>query len=165
MAAASRTTYLGAAIFAVAAVAATLVILPSMSVDLGRENAPATKILPLTMMGSAAGISAALAFWALDRLGWRLRRSAFLMRTTVLGSSTVVASHFLFGAVIALLWSFESAVTSGVILNGDIVLVALAAGAWSFYFLPVTLPLGIAAAVFVEWLEGRSGTDTSKTSE
>ncbi len=159
---ASRSAYLGAAIFAAAAAAAMFVVLPSISVDLGRVDAPVTKILPLTMMGSAAGIAAALSFWTFDRLDLRLRRANFLLHSTALVASVVIFAHVLLGPLIAVLWSIEIAVTPGVILNGDEVVVALVAGIRSFYFLPVTLPIGIAAAVLAFWLEQRRPSQQGK---
>jgi len=111
----------------------------------------------IAMTGTAAGISAGLSFGVLNWLGWRLSRGPLLARAALLGCTTVLGSHLLVGLVYALLLLPESFAQPHrkfdfiSYIFSTWVLVSFFSALWMF----VTLPLGVAVAMLVEWLERR----------
>lgn len=165
MTAATRTTYLGAAIFAgAAALAGMLAILVWFPPRPDRELGVWLWLIVRT--GIAAGVSAALSFALLNWMGWRLRRGPLPVRAALLGAATVAGSHLLIGVASALLilaeamvmphWSFD--------FVRDIMMVSFFVSLYSAFWLLITLPVGIAAAGLVEWLEQRRSTKSPSPS-
>jgi len=155
MTAASRYTYLGAAIFAGAAVVASLVVLlpffpPHLDYPLGAT------VQKLASMSIAAGISAALSFALLNGLGWQPRRNSLMLRATLLGTLVVAGAHLLIGVMIALMALIAAAISPQFEFSRDVVTVSIVTAVFGVYYgLYITVPLGVAAAILFEWLEQR----------
>mgnify|MGYP003571189166 CR=1 FL=1 len=156
MKAASRNAFLGAAIFAGAAVAAALAAMLIHGVPHPDRSLSETLAIQLNF-SLAASIAAALSYFMVWRFGWRLRCEPLLGRALIVGCSTVMIGHLLIGLVYGFLLLVESFVlpdpplwTRG--LNFLVLGMGIFVAAYGWY---LTLPLGIAAAALAEWLERR----------
>lgn len=157
MVAASRMTYLGAAIFAGAAAVAALAAMlihgaPHPDFSLSET------IWIRSIWSLAAGISAALSFAAVRRFDWRSRCEPLLGRALVVGCSTVAVAHLLIGVIYSAMLLLvrvtlpDTSFWSGGNFLYGIVGMSVFSAVYGWY---VTLPLGIAAAALVELLERR----------
>lgn len=167
MKAASRSACLGAAIFAAAAIVATLVAMLIHGVPHPDRSLSETLAIRLNF-SLAAGIAAALSYLVVWRFGWRLRCEPLWGRAFVVGCSTVVIGHLLIGVVYGSLLLIVNVVlpdppfwARG--LNFYVLGMGILVVAYGWY---LTLPLGIAAAALVEWLERRrESTAEAKAAE
>ena len=156
-AAASRITYQGAAIFAGAAVVATLAAMLVHSVP-HPDYSLSEAIWIRSTWSLAAGISAALAFLLIRRFDWRLRCEPLLGRALVVGCSTVAVAHLLIGVVFSSILLLarpifpETPFWAGGDLLFHLIGMSIFSVVYAWYF---TLPLGITAAGLVERLERR----------
>jgi hypothetical protein len=157
VAAVSRPVYLGAVVFASAAVVATLTAMLMHGVP--HPDSSLSKVIWIRSTWSlAAGISAALSFAAVSRFDWRLRCEPLLGRALIVGCSTVAVAHLLIGIVYGSMLLLVRATfpetpfwADGDFLY-DVIGMSVFPAVYGWY---VTLPLGIAAAALVEWLERR----------
>jgi hypothetical protein len=166
MAAASKNFYLGAAIFAgAAALAAALAML--IRFPLRPSHVVLEWLWLIARTGIAAGLSAGLSFGLISWTGFRVRRGLLLWRAALLGTATVFGSHLLVGFVSALLVLPENMLRPYGSFNftRDIIEASLGASLYSIMLAwHLTLPLGIAAAALVEWLEERRCTKSPSPS-
>jgi hypothetical protein len=154
--AAFRSAFLGAAIFAGAAVVAGMLAI-MLWVPLRPDHDLGDWLWFVVRAGISAAISAALSFVLLKWLGWRLSRRPLLARAALLGSAAVLGSHLLVGLVFALLFLPESFVQPHwrFDFTSDIVWTSVMVSFFSAFWIFVTLPLGVATAFLVESLEAR----------
>ncbi|WP_420348995.1 hypothetical protein [Pelagibius sp.] len=155
--------YLGAAVFAGAAVIAALAAMVAHGVphpDYGLSET----IWIRSILCLSAGISAALSFILVRRFNWRLRCEPLWGRALVVCGSTLAVAHLLIGVVFSsmiLLVRMTLPETpfwaSGEILY-DLILTGFLAAVFGWYF---TLPGGFAAALLLEWLEMRQSRPPS----
>ena len=111
-----------------------------------------------------AALSAVIPFTFLYLAGLRLRRGPLFLRAVLLGASVVIPAHLISGVVWYLVYaahflldpSLQPLPEKGILLFGF--LFAIAGTGLTIKF---TLPLGIAAALAFEWLEGRRGSAES----
>jgi len=160
MTAASKYVYWGAAIFAGAAVVAALAA--TLIHDSPHPSRPLSDVLWFRSWWSAsAGLSAALSFALVRAVGRHLGLEPLWGRAAILGLSTVALGHLFVGVVAFVLFLVGSLIWLGPSLwaPNEIFVVVLGVGFFSaVYGRYVTLPLGIAAAAFLEWLERRQPT-------
>lgn len=157
MKAASRSTFLGAAIFAGAAAFACFAHFGLLAAE---------KPAYLSAGGAAMmsqfylpALSAAVASFALfNWLGSSLPRGPLLLRGLIFGLLVVVVAHLIFGFFFQPFAELVQFITrDNYVINWrqsaeSMILI----GYWTmFYALHITLPTGIAAAVLFEWLQRR----------
>ena len=157
MKAASGNAYLGAAIFAGAAVVTALAAM--LIHDIPHPSRPLSTVWwERAWWSASAGLSAALSFLLVRAFDWRLRLEPLWGRALVVGLSTVAVGHLLIGIVAfgllhvrALVWfgSSSPAANEVIVFVFGVSVFSVVKG-WYF-----TLPLGIAAAALEEVLERR----------
>jgi hypothetical protein len=167
MAAVSRSTCLGAAIFAGAAVLTALAAMLVHSVPHPDYSISETIWIRSTL-SLAAGVSAALSFLMIRRFDWRMRCELLLGRALVVGCSTVAVAHLLIGVVYSSMLLLmrvilpETPFWAGGKLLYHLIGMSFFSVVYSWCF---TLPLGIAAAALAEWLERRREAGATKAAE
>jgi hypothetical protein len=170
MTAASRYTYLGAAIFAGAAAIAGMLAI-AVGFPLRPDAQVGIWLWSVARAGLASGLSAAISFALLSWAGWRLRSRSAFARAALLGTITVIGAHLLVGLVSGLLMMAETVVFLNSSANGadTILIVSFFVSLFSFFWILVTVPLGIATAFLVESLKSRlvanKGDDQVKAAE
>lgn len=162
MAAASRNSYLGAAIFAVAVVVACLFHFGLLATEKPAylSVAGATFLLQFYLPALPAAVAS---FALFNWLGWRLPRGPLLLRGLLFGSLVVVVAHLIYGFFFQPFAEVIQVVTRDyyVINWRSSAEMAFFAGYWTmFHALHITLPIGIAAALLFEWLECRPRSTT-----
>ncbi|MEO3429169.1 hypothetical protein AAFN88_09955 [Pelagibius sp. CAU 1746] len=163
MAIVSRSVFLGAAIFAGAAVIAVLAAMVLHGIPHSGRSFSEALAIRLTF-SLAAGIAAAISYVVVWSFGWRLRCEPLLGRALVAGCSTVVIEHLLIGGSYGFLLLIVNIVLPNPPfwargLNFSVLGMGILVAAYGWY---LTLPLGIAAAAIVEWLERRREAAAAK---
>ena len=157
--AALRSAYLGAAIFAGAAVVATLLALWHVKY-LEKLVQSFEGWLTLLVFCLAAVLATTLSFALFNWIEWRLTRGPLVLRALLFGPFVTVVSHLIYGFFYLPL--FEALPGAGLNLGwrGTFEFAVIFGFQTLPYSIQITLPVGIVAALLFECLERRLASHT-----